>query len=67
MKYKWRTYDVSGKPAGTIGYEDGDRMHLNLAKKLESIEEAGREEIFAVNVVSSCTAYVVTRELVPIE
>lgn len=55
-KYKWRTHDVSGKPAGTIGNED-----------LESIEETGKEEIFAVNVASGCTAYIVTRELVPVE
>lgn len=66
MKHKWRTYDVSGKPYGTVGYEDGNQMHLNLAKKLASIEETGKEEVFAVNVVSSLTAYVVTRELVPI-
>lgn len=66
-KYKWRTYDVSGKPYGTVGYEDGNQMHLNLANKLARIEEAEKEEIFAVNIVSSCTAYVVTRELVSIE
>ena len=67
MKYKWRTYNVSGKPIGTIGYKDGDQMHRNLATKLTGIEEAGKEEIFSVNIVSNCTAYVVTRELVPIE
>jgi len=62
MKFKWRTYDVSGKPVGTVGYDSGNIMHLNLAEKLASIEEAGKEEIFAVNIVSSCTAYIVTRE-----
>lgn len=58
----WRVHNVSGKPEGTIGYADGNRMEQNLENKLRLIELAGTEEVVSVSIVSSTTAYIVTKE-----
>lgn len=64
MLYKWRTYVVSNYPKGTVGYVGGDQIGHNLAKELSIIAETEKEEVFTISIVSSHTAYIITRELI---
>lgn len=64
--FEYEIHDISGGHPGTIGYADGNRLRLNLQRKLQEIEARGWD-VFTVNIADESTSFIVARRAIPEE